>query len=434
MKKQVLSAMLVLINFLFIINSVFSGELLFEKPEYRMRREKLMDAIPDGFAIIPGSRHVTGYDIYFQNNDFFYFTGVEIPNSILIIDGVRRESILFFTIAERSAASEGISLDLVRDPTEYTGIERYMSYEQFSNTLSGLADRYKVIYTSIYPEELIRECSSEKFNVLRRDVMLNEWDGRLTRELQFVKILKERFPQAVIHDCSKMIWDLRIIKSKAEIEHLRKVGKIGVRAHTEMIRATRPGMYEYEVAALFEYYCKKEGARDLAYNVIISSAENHPYLHYYKHDRYLVENDFLVVDAGPDLGYYDIDITVSYPANGEFTPRQEEIYTACNEIEKACFKFYAPGLTRQDVGKKAKEYLVSKGFDLSTDVYQKMMRYLENGGVSHYVGMAVHDVGGSPRDTLKTGMVFALDILAVFPDEDMGVRVEDTVVITENGC
>jgi len=132
--------------------------------------------------------------------------------------------------------------------------------------------------------------------------------------------------------------------------------------------------------------------------------------------------------------FITLSLSISYPANGKFTPRQREIYEACNEIEKACFKFYAPGLTGQDVGKKAKEYLLSKGIDLSTDVYQKMMRYLNSGGVSHYVGMAVHDVGGSPRDTLRAGMVFALDILAVFPDEDLGVRVEDTVVITEAGC
>jgi Xaa-Pro aminopeptidase len=231
-----------------------------------------------------------------------------------------------------------------------------------------------------------------------------------------------------------MIWDLRIIKTPAEITHLRKVGKIAVKAHIEMIKTTRAGMYEYEVASVFDFLCKRQGARDLAYNIIISSADNHPYLHYYKHDRYLQDGDFLVVDAGPDLDNYDVDITVSYPANGRFTPRQREIYEVCNEIEKACFKFYAPGLTRQEIGSKAKQYLIDKGIDLSTDVYQSMMRGLESGGVSHYVGMAVHDVGGGPRGPLKPGMVIALDILAVFADEDMGVRIEDTVLVTEDGC
>lgn len=422
-----------LIVFYVFVSSAFGEGLLFEKSEYAARRAKLMQKIPGGIAVIWGSQH-TNFTRYVQNNDFYYFTGVDVPNSVLIIDGIRKESQLFFTISEREAHGEGISMDLVKNPKDYTGIENYSPYEQFTNILNRLSSRSKVIYTSFLPEELARECSSEKMDIMRKDMINNEWDGRLTRELQFVKLLKERYPQVEIRDCSSMIWDLRIIKTPAETAHLRKVGKIAVKAHIEMIKTTRAGMYEYEVASVFDFLCKRQGARDLAYNIIISSADNHPYLHYYKHDRYLQDGDFLVVDAGPDLDNYDVDITVSYPANGRFTPRQREIYEACNEIEKACFKFYAPGLTRQEIGSKAKQYLIDKGIDLSIDVYQSMMRGLESGGVSHYVGMAVHDVGGGPRGPLKPGMVIALDILAVFADEDMGVRIEDTVLVTEDGC
>jgi len=412
----------------------FSQGLVFEPAEYRARRAKLIEMIPDGIAILQGSMHASGFTEYFQNNNFMYFTGVEIPSAVLIIDGIRKESLLFFTISERSAAGEGINLELVRNPGGYTGIEKYYPKEQFSAILSRLSARTDVFYTPFTPEELIRECTMEKLNILRRDIIHNEWDGRLTREQQFVKLLKERYPGTAVKDCSAKIWELRIIKSQAEIALLRKIGRIGVEAHKAMIRSTRPGMYEYEVAAVFDYMCKKAGARDLAYNVIISSAENHPYLHYFRHDRFLEKGDFLVVDAGPDYQYYDVDITVSYPADGKFTPRQREIYTACNEIEKACFKFYRPGLTPCEIGAKAKQYLIDQGIDLTTDVYQAMMRQLERGGVSHYVGMAVHDVGGGPKGALQPGMVIALDILSVFADEDMGVRVEDTVVITESGC
>jgi Xaa-Pro aminopeptidase len=433
MKKTCLLSMGLIFLILFSMPALGKG-LVFEKSEYEARRAKLMEKIPDGISIIWGSRHVTGYSRYVQNNDFYYFTGVDIPNSVLIIDGIRKECLLFFTISERSARGEGISLELVKNPREFTGIKKYYPYEQFSGTLSRLSSRTEVFYTSFLPEELARECSAEKMNTLRRDLIFNEWDGRLTRELQFVKLLKDRFPQVEVKDCSSMIWDLRIIKTPAEIAHLRKVGRIGVKAHIEMIKTTRAGMYEYEVASVFDFMCKRQGARDLAYNVIISSADNHPYLHYYKHDRLLEDGDFLVVDAGPDLDYYDVDITVSYPVNGRFTPRQREIYEACNEIEKACFKFYKPGVTRKEIGALAKQYLIEKGINLSTDVYKAMSRHLENGGISHYVGMAVHDVGGSPRGPLKTGMVIALDIYAVFPNEDMGVRVEDTVLITETGC
>jgi Xaa-Pro aminopeptidase len=195
-----------------------------------------------------------------------------------------------------------------------------------------------------------------------------------------------------------------------------------------MIKATRPGMHEYELAALYEYLVKKEGAQDLAYHAIICSGENHPYLHYYKHDRFLQDGDFLVIDVGPDYAYYDIDITVSYPVNGKFTPRQREVYEACNAVHEACMKVYRPGLTREQCRQEVREILEKQGFDLTKDYFKRM-----RGGFGHYVGMAVHDVGGSPS-VLKPGMVFANEPLCVFPEENLGVRVEDTILITEDGC
>jgi Xaa-Pro aminopeptidase len=415
-----------------VLGLTADAALQFDKSEYAARRKNLIDRIPGGLAVIFGAQNVTGYTEYFQNNDMMYFSGVEIPNAVVLIDAVNKDSVLFFTISEREAQGENISLDLVRHPQEFTGIERCFPAENFSGYLARrIHEGVGTVYTSFLPEELMRECSEEKMRVLREDMIRSEWDGRLTRELQFVKLLRERFPQTEVKDCSGIIADLRSIKSPAEVEVLRRAGRIGVKAQVEIMKATRPGIFEYELAALFEYVCKKEGAQSLAYNVIMSSAENHPFLHYYKHNRRLVDGDFLVVDAGPDVGYYDVDITISYPANGVFTPRQREIYEACQVIEETCLSFYRPGITCEEVNEKVKETLAQKGYDLSKDVFKMMIR---GGGCSHYVGMAVHDVGGAPRGPLKPGMVFACDILAVFPGEDMGVRVEDTVLITENGC
>ncbi|NOR14401.1 MAG: M24 family metallopeptidase [Candidatus Aminicenantes bacterium] len=416
---------------LLLLPSLSPAQLSFEKSEYAARRAKLMDLIPDGAAIILGAQDITGYNPYFQNNDFMYFSGVEIPQSILIINGKQRECVLFFTISERHARAENISMDLVSHPEDYTGIEKYYPIEQFAAYLSRLTSQIETIYTSFKPEELMREGTNEKLRTLQNNLLFNPWDGRLTRELQFVKLLQERLPQVGVMDCSGRIAELRMIKSPAEIELLREAGRIGVKAHIEMMKATRPGIFEYELAALFEYICMKEGAQDIAYVTIISSEENHPYLHYHKHNRLLGDGDFLVVDAGPDVDYYDVDISASYPANGKFTSRQREIYEACNEIEKACISLYRPGITCQEVNEGVKKILAEKGYDLTKDVFKIMIR---GGGCSHSVGMAVHDVGGGPRGPLKPGMVFACDILAVFPDENLGVRVEDTVLITEEGC
>lgn len=417
-----------------LFTNAFGQGLTFSKDEYAARRTKLMEKIPDGVAIIFGAPHPTGFDLYSQANNFIYFTGVEIPNSILVVDGIRKQSTIFFTSSENFAEGEGIDPAIVRDPIGITGIERYSKFEQFTSALDRLSYDNTVFYTSTLPLEIGREVATEKLGVLRRDMVMNEWDGRPTREQQFIKLLGERYPQVTVKDCSKAIEELRVIKSTAEIDLIRKAGEIGVKAMIETMRSTRVGMYEYEVSSIYEYMCQKEGVRDMAYNTIISSDKNHPYLHYYKHDRLLVKGDFLVMDAGPDVEYYDIDISISYPANGKFTANQREFYTACNEIEKACLKFLKAGRTPEQVGAMAREYLEKeKGFDLTKKYWNTMSRYLRRGAVSHYVGLAVHDIGGSAREELKAGMVLAIDVLGVFADENMGVRVEDTVVITEDG-
>lgn len=388
-----------------------------------------MDRIPDGIAVILGAQPITGYNPYVQNNDFMYFCGVEIPDAILIIDGISRESALFFTIDERTARGEGISPDLVRKPVEATGIERVFPQERFSSFLARAAGRAKTLYTSFLPEELMRECSQEKNGTLFENMTVNPWDGRLTREMQFVKWLRERFPRNDVRDASPLIWDLRSRKTPAEIDVLRRAGRLGVQATIETMRASRAGMFEYELSAVFEYICRKAGA-DIAYNVIISSDENHPYLHYYKHDRKLSAGDFLVIDAGPDVGGYDVDISFSFPAGGRFTPRQREIYEACLAVQKANLECYRPGVTCDQIREEVNGLLAKRGVDLTRDIFK--IRSMQ-AGCSHYVGLAVHDVGGGPRGPLQPGMVFACDIFAVFPEEKLGVRIEDTIVITETG-
>jgi len=182
-----------------------------------------------------------------------------------------------------------------------------------------------------------------------------------------------------VRDGPDMLWNLRRLKTPAEIDVMREAGRISVQAMIEVLKGARVGQGKYELSALFEYGCKRRGGRRVFdYNVIISSAENHPYLHYYRHNRKLVDGDFLVVDSGGDYRDYDSDVTISFPINGTFSPRQREIYEACK-----------------------------------------------------------HDAGGSdkPKDRpLRAGEVFASDVFAVFPNENLGVRVENVVLITETGC
>jgi len=407
--------------------TLFAG-LPFDKSEYAARRQKLMEKIPDGVAIVWGAQPLTNYYRYSQNNDFMYLTGVEIADAVLIVDGASKSSTLLFTSTEDAARAEGIGAELVKNPREYTGIERVLPYENLDTMIANIASRTRVLYTCFQPEELYREASLEKLRTLQRSMLLNTWDGRQTRELQFVNWLKQRFPQVEVRDCSPLIWELRTIKSPAEIALLRRAAQIGVKAHTELLKAVRPGIYEFELSAVFNYICEKAGAQESAYGVIISSGENHPYVHYSRHDRLLKDGDFIVVDAGPDLDYYDIDITTSFPANGRFTPRQKEVYEAALAVHEANLKVYRPGLTAEQCRGEVDELLKKQGFDLNKDYFKRM-----RGGFGHYVGMATHDVGGSPQ-VLRPGMVFANEPYMFWRGEDLGVRVENTIVITDTGC
>lgn len=405
----------------------------FEKSEHAERRAKFMEKIPDGAAIILGATTPVSDRQFLQNSDFFYFTGVEIPNAVLVMDGRRKESTLFFSISEREAQGEGISLELVRQPEEVTGIENVLPIERLSSTLSRLSLQTDVFHTMFRPEELSRENTNEKFRALQDTMTMNMWDGRLTRELQFVKQLKEKFPHITVKDCSPLVWDLRKIKSLAEIELLRQAAQIGVKAHIELIKATRPGVSEKELATLFEYVCKKEKAQELAFYVILMSGPNHAFGHYHRHDRILANGDFIILDAGPEYGYYNADISSTFPANGKFTPEQKKIYEMSYGIRKTCLDNYRPGITFKDVGEKVKEFLVKNGYDPENRKFRGLIRY---GGYNHSIGLATHDPMGTfagPDEVLRPGFVFACDINIPYPDQEMGIRLEDTVVITEKG-
>jgi len=412
---------------------VSAAPLLFDRQEYAARRTRLMDKIPDGIAVFLGATTPAGDREFRQGHDFAYFTGVEIPDAYLIIDGVRKESLLFFTIGEKEAEGEGLSPDLVRNPKDVTGIERILPAEQFGTSLAGLGQRTRIFYTMFKPEELGAENSNEKFNALQRTMTLNPWDGRLTRELQFVKQLRDKFPQVDVRDCSALVWDLRKIKTPAELDVLRRAGRIGVKAHIDLIQSTRPGVSEKALEAVFEFACRVEGAVDMAYEPILMSGKNHAFGHYHKYDRILKDGDFIILDAGPDYADYHVDISTTFPASGTFTPRQKELYEAALAVRNVCQANYRPGVTFRQVGAAVEAMLKEKKLDRFVQDFRGIIRY---GGYNHMIGLATHDVTGTfagPDEVLAPGFVFACDIQLFRLEEEIGIRIEDTIAVTETG-
>ncbi|MCJ7681677.1 MAG: Xaa-Pro peptidase family protein, partial [Candidatus Aminicenantes bacterium] len=256
----------------------------------------------------------------------------------------------------------------------------------------------------------------------------------LIRELQFARQLRERFPDLEVRDASPLLWELRMIKSPAEIVLLRRAARIGVLAHTALIQSSRPGVSEKELAAVFEYICKKEGASDLAYETILMSGKNHAYGHYHAHDRILEKGDFVILDAGPDFAYYHTDISSTFPASGRFSPEQRDLYEMGLAIREVCLETYRPGITFREVGEKIAARLRELGIDPDLPKLRGIILY---GGYNHMIGLATHDpvtAFAGPDEKLKPGFVFACDINIPYPEKELGIRIEDTILITETGC
>ncbi|MCX6560814.1 MAG: Xaa-Pro peptidase family protein [Candidatus Aminicenantes bacterium] len=417
-----------------MVQALSAAPLLFDRQEYAARRGRLLDRIPDGIAVILGAAAPAADRAFRQGHDFAYLTGVEIPNAALVLDGLRRESVLFFTMSEKEAEGEGLPIELVRNPKKATGIDRVLPAEQLGSFLAGLSQRARVFYTPFKPEEIGPENSNEKFNALQRTMTLNLWDGRLTRELQLVRRLREAFPQVDVRDCSALVWDLRKIKSPAELEVLRRAGRIGVLAHNALIQSTRPGVSEKALEAVFEFVCRREGAADMAYEPILMSGKNHAFGHYHAYDRTLKDGDLVILDAGPDYADYHVDISTTFPASGAFTSRQKELYEAALAVRDVCLANYRPGVTFKQVGAAVEAMLKDRKLDGLAKDFSGIVRY---GGYNHMVGLATHDVMGTfagPDEVLVPGLVFACDIQLFRLEEEIGIRIEDTVAITEKGC
>jgi Xaa-Pro aminopeptidase len=399
--------------------------LPFDQAEYALRRAKFITQIPDGIAVIWNSHR--GWP-RIMDPDFNYLCGVDIPKAVLIVDGIRRKSLLFYTTSEHYLKGAGLATALASDPKAATGIDEYYSADQFSSTFKRLLAKSPTVYTLFNVDE---EAFTE-WEVLTH----SEWDGRLTRRRQFVKTLQNRFPDVEVKDCSELIWELRRIKTPAEIDALRQAGRIGTKAMIEVMKAAKPEQYEYKLSSLFEYVCYREGCRDLEAPMIIISGENHPHFHYNRHDRFLTDGDFLVVDGCPRVkGYYN-DISISFPLNGKFSPRQREVYEACLAISKECLALYKPGFSGYDIARQVKEIMLKRGYHVDKSPFAEL-NYVKKGGITHHVGLTIHDAGGRdlrPDRPLEAGMVFACDVWGSYPGENLGVRIENTVLVTEMGC
>jgi Xaa-Pro aminopeptidase len=396
----------------------------YTKEEFMRRRATLMEKAGDGLIILFGETMPLPGAHFHQDNDFYYLTGVEDPGAVLLLVPRTRESCLFLpqqTPREELMGGANLLKDAkAKEKTGFTDIHQVSFFDEYLGR--NLSRTGMTLYLRLSPADTIDNARYETLIFTARRSRLH-YNDQISLDNYRILKLRERYPGVEFKDIAPSIDAMRVIKSPEEIEVMRRNGRISAEGVKQAMLATRPGGYEYEIEAAAMHVVLKNGASGAAYPPIVGSGPNTCILHYEKNDRRVEDGDLVLMDFGGLLDYMCMDISRTWPASGKFTKEQREVYEIALEIQKACIEAYRPGATNEDVQKHVAEVMKKKGLDSRG----------QRGGFGHYVGLCTHDVG--PRaEKLQEGMVFAIEPGFYYPDKNIGVRIEDTVLITKDGC
>jgi len=412
----------------------------FSPDEFRARWEKIFTKIgSNAVAILQGVGQTNGFIMPRQGNDFYYLCGIETPHSYLLLDGRAKKVTLFLPPRNaRLESAEGKVLSA--DDAEL--VKRLVGVDDVASTDLMRGDFLRPLPVAIYAPFSPAEGSAQSRGelVAADTAILNDyWDGRLPRESRFVELLRARNPRARIEDLTPILDELRSIKSPREIALIRRASQIAALGIMEAMRSTKPGLYEYHLDAAARYVFLVNGARLEGYRSIVAAGVPNIWnMHYYRDMAPLQDGDLVLMDFAPDYHYYTSDVTRMWPINGKYNAWQRELLGFVLEYRNAVMKQVRPGVTSAQILDQAKAAMepVFARWKFSKPIYEKAARELVNrgGGVlSHPVGMAVHDDGPYNRGPLVPGHVFSIDPQLRVPEENLYIRYEDVIVVTENG-
>lgn len=381
------------------------------------RRAALLDRIGTGIAIIRSAdeKSIEGdypQDSDFrQDNDFFYLTGLETANSWLVLvargEGQSDQAILY--VPARDSAEE-----------RWTGPKLGPGPE--AAALTGIADTRP----SSDVKQDLHQLLGAPGAVLLFPRYGNQKDSLLFRELGLTDSLGRSVQKRNVRG---LIAASRLVKDEDEVARLRKAIDITAEAEREAMKTARPGMWEYEIEALIEYTFRRRGAERVGFPSIVGSGINSTTLHYDKSRRQTEAGDLVVMDIGAEYGYYSADVTRTIPISGRFTARQRAIYDLVLATQQAAMDSIRPGMTIGRLNAISRTYMKEHSGNLCGG--ESCDRYYIH-GLSHWLGMDVHDVGDYSTK-LAPGMVLTVEPGIYIPDEKLGVRIEDDVLVTATG-
>jgi len=361
-----------------------------------------------------------------QNNDLFYLSGVDQEESILIVFPDAKEekhkAILFLKETnDEIAIWEGAKLSKKR-ALKVSGISTVYWLNEFEDVFKELLQETNTVYLNTNEH-------------LRAKVVVE------TRDARFVKWFEKTYPMHKMEKSAPLTEQLRSVKSETEIELMRFACNITERGFRRVLEFVKPGVMEYEIEAELMHEFLSNRSAGHAYSPIIASGFNACVLHYIDNNQKCEDGDVILMDFGAEYANYASDMTRAIPVAGKFTRRQRAVYEAVLSVMKSATQLLVPGTLLKDyhlaVGKLMEEELVGLGLLTMKDIenqteempaYKKYFMH----GTSHFIGLDVHDVGDWEKP-MQAGNVFTCEPGIYIREENLGIRLENDILVTQNG-
>jgi Xaa-Pro aminopeptidase len=379
----------------------------------KARRERLGASMANGEACIIFANQAENLRKFSQDNNFLYFTGLKIPNAILVLiksaDAVQEMLFIERGIPERE----------VWDGKKMTKDEA-----------QEISEIRRVLYLDEYDATMSMWCPM--LNKIHANIGFVALDQPLNYALYRLEPLRIRFPQIQIADITPLITPLRKVKDAWEIEQMQKAIDITGEGILDIIRQARASMYEYELEAMLFYRMQRSGAHHWGFAPIIASGINAATLHYGQNNCRIEEGQLVLMDVGAAYNNYSADITRCFPVSESFSDRQRQIYQLVLDVQKEIIEMIKPGVSLMDLQVRTRELLAESALaiGLIKDLDEITRYYMH--GVSHFLGLDTHDLGGR-NAILEAGNVITVEPGIYIPEENLGVRIEDDVLVTESG-
>lgn len=389
---------------------------------YRERREKVYSQMEQGSILVLYSGealHISAdsYQHFEANRQFFYLTGIRRENMALIIDkcGEKLEETLFIEPIDPSVERWVGKKMTKEEAKEVSGVENIAIIDSLASTLDRIMNRKlpKKVYFDTYRHQM---SDLPDFNVVKAQEFAHAYPG------------------TAVDNVYPIVAALRMVKDADEVEVTKEAIKVTEEALNHVLKTLKPGMMEYQVQAEFEYKVKSLGADGMAFPTIAGSGINGTMLHYETNQDVCKENTLILLDLGARVKGYNADITRTYPVSGKFTERQKQFYNIVLKANRSVAEMAKPGITLKDLNDHCKSVLAQGLIELGLIEKEEEVGKYYMHGVSHHLGIDVHDVTVPEKAKLEPGMIITDEPGLYIDEEEIGIRVEDDLLITEDGC